>query len=530
MLARSEKERTKLLVVTDADMRSPKADALEVAHKFIFDYIRSKFPDVPNDLFARDSFDSDAGLVLFEHIQHDNFEMWALRLNEPDSTIPGRSWHLEITTARTPSSFRFGSRLSCFSRNFDFEFAPAVPRVYRRLASQGILHGDGTRLTDSPVDVSNDDDVDWLLALLNNPDRWRNIIAIAVDERGMSAIDPFKLSDKLCGTAHVVRIFPPASFLLSDKIEKYLSVFDYGIRIYRPTNNITEDEIYRHTLFTKQHISRLDKSRLLTNISLDAFRASVERNLQREAIPTFAKIRSASATLRLESARKHGRDSTSLEEQLNAALAAKRASEAQAEEALALSVQEETERIQAEAERDQERARSAAMSARIRALEDQLQSLKSSAEVSKRPANYHEMIDWIQSEFAGRLQLTGKAQRGLRDSRFSDINLVCDVLELLATLYVDSRRGTESVWHKFDEEIKKWGIEFSRSISGNRAGEEGDEYFVKHRGQKRFLEWHLKKGNSRDPRRDLRIYFFWDEEDEEVVLGYLTGHLDNRLT
>ena len=28
-----------------------------------------------------------------------------------------------------------------------------------------------------------------------------------------------------------------------------------------------------------------------------------------------------------------------------------------------------------------------------------------------------------------------------------------------------------------------------------------------------------------------KIYlFFWDAEDEEVVIGFLPGHLDNRIT
>lgn len=507
-------------------------DVIEIAHKFIYEYFRTKASDIPNDVFARESFDSESGIVSAEHIKQDNFEIWAGRFSEPDSTIAGRSWHLELTTGKISSGYRFGSRLSCFSRNLDFEFNPAVPRVYRQLASQGILHGDGVKLTASPIDIIGDDDVDWLLALINNPNRWRNVIALAVDEEGQSSVDAVVLSNRLCGAAHVVRIFPTASFLLSDAVEKYRSVFDYGIRVYRPTKKIEEDDILRHPLFTKQRISRIDTDRLLTNISLDAFRASVERNLQRQAIPTFAQIRSANATFRLTEAREHGsaKSSSSLETQLEAAIAAKKASEIQAEESLALAVQEENERVEAEAERDQERGRSAAMSARIRALEQQLRSAKESFQTSKRPNNYQEIAPWIQSEFAGRIQISGKALRGLREAKYENIELVCDLIELLATSYVDSKRGTESAWHRFEDEILRWGVEFSKSISGSRAGEQGDEYFVSYRGRKRFLEWHLKKGNSRDPRRDLRIYFFWDEEDEELVLGYLTGHLDNRLT
>jgi hypothetical protein len=531
LLTAREQERTKLLVVTDAEMRSPnKADVIKVAHRFIYEYLRGKSPDTPRDIFTRESFDGESSLVSTEHIKQDNFEIWAARLSEPDAMVAGRSWQVELTTGKISSGYQFGSRLSCFSRNFDFEFDPAVPRVYRQLASQGILHGDGVKLTDAPVDIASEAEVEWLVALINNPRRWRNIIAVAVDERGNSSIDPFSLAYRLCGTAHVVRIFPFASFCLSDLIEKYFSVFDFGVRIYRPTAKLYEDDIHRHPLFTKQHISRVDAERLQTNIALDSFRASVERNLQRQAIPTFAQLRSANATFRLSEARGQGEGSNSLEVQLEAALVAKRASEIQAEESLALAVQEETERVAAEAERDQERGRSAAMSARIRALEERLQSIKSTSQMSKRPESYEEVASWIQSEFAGRIQLCGKALRGLRDSKYEDIGLVCDAIELLATSYVDSKRGTQSAWHHFEVEIARWGIDFSKSISNTRAGEQGDEYFVSYRGRKQFLEWHLKKGNSRDPRRDLRIYFFWDEEDEEIVLGYLTGHLDNRLT
>jgi hypothetical protein len=446
------------------------ADVVQIAHRYIYEYFRTKASDIPNDIFSRESFDSEFGIISAEHMRQDAFEMWAGRLSEPDSTIAGRSWHLELTTGRISSGYRFGSRLSCFSRNFDFEFEPAVPRVYRQLASQGILHGDGVKLTASPIDIVSDDDVEWLLALINNPRRWRNVIALAVDEQSQSSIDAFELANRLCGAAHVVRIFPTASFLLSDAIEKYLSVFDYGIRVYRPTNKIEEDDIHRHPLFTKQHISRVDTDRLLTNIALDAFRASVERNLQRQAIPTFAQIRSANATFRLDEARDRGsvKSSSSLETQLAAAIAAQKASEIQAEESLALAVQEETERVEAEAERDQERGRSAAMGARIRASEQRLRSAK--PHISQRPNTYQELASWIQSEFAGRIQLSGKALRGLRDSKYENIDLVCDLIELLATSYVDSKRGTDSAWHRFEDEIERWGVECSnRSLKPEPA-------------------------------------------------------------
>ena len=73
-------------------------------------------------------------------------------------------------------------------------------------------------------------------------------------------------------------------------------------------------------------------------------------------------------------------------------------------------------------------------------------------------------------------------------------------------------------------------LEEAASISGTRVGEQGDEYIVQHNGKKRELDRHFKKGNSRETRRCFRIYFFWDDEEEQVVVGWLTSHLNTRQT
>ena len=62
------------------------------------------------------------------------------------------------------------------------------------------------------------------------------------------------------------------------------------------------------------------------------------------------------------------------------------------------------------------------------------------------------------------------------------------------------------------------------------SGELGDEYDVIYNGRKCRLEQLIVKGNDRDPRHCLRIYFFWDDETNRVVIGSLPGHLQNRLS
>jgi hypothetical protein len=395
------------------------------------------------------------------------------------------------------------------------------------------LYGDGIRLSRNPVDISSEEEVNWLVALINNQRRWRNVIVLSSNETGVCALDPFSISDQLCGTAHVVRIFPDASFELSRLIGKFHSVFDSGIRIYRPTSQVETDEATKHSLFTKNQLARFDLRKLQINIAYDAFRASVERNVSKQTIPTFVQIRSANASLRLARIQENATklDVTTLKKQLSAALEARKAAEAQANEALDLAVQEENARVNAENERNSERARAAAIGARVQILEGRLRIAGANNNLpEERPDQYDDIPNWVQDEFAGRMRLHSRALRGLKDAAFNDIGLVCELLQILATSYVDSKRGIEGAWEIFETGIKERGVELTKSISGIRAGEQGKEYFINNRNKTELLEWHLKKGTSRNPERALRIYFFWDEEDAEVVIGYLPGHLDNRLT
>lgn len=192
----------------------------------------------------------------------------------------------------------FGSRLSCFSRHLDFYSDPAVPRVYRELVSQGVLYGDGIKLSRAPIDVLTDDDVEWFVALLNNPRRQQDIIALSADNYGTCAINPNIFADRLCGVAHVIRIYPQASFKLSDTIGKYLSIFNSGIRIYRPTSEIETDDPLRHTLYTRRALTTTNLNRVQHLILSDAFMTSVQGVLRSRAIPTFAEIRLANARIK----------------------------------------------------------------------------------------------------------------------------------------------------------------------------------------------------------------------------------------
>jgi hypothetical protein len=82
----------------------------------------------------------------------------------------------------------------------------------------------------------------------------------------------------------------------------------------------------------------------------------------------------------------------------------------------------------------------------------------------------------------------------------------------------------------FDDGCKKLGLSEEPTFTGDRWGEEGDTYLVRYVGRRCLLDRHLKKGTSKDERYCFQLYFFWDEESGQVVVGWLPSHLDTRVT
>jgi hypothetical protein len=146
------------------------------------------------------------------------------------------------------------------------------------------------------------------------------------------------------------------------------------------------------------------------------------------------------------------------------------------------------------------------------------------------PETYDELSEWVDTHLTGRLVLHHRALRGIKDGQYEDVRHVYRSLLLLANEYRNMRLGHEGAKDTFDSSITRLNLRCSGSISQHRAGEQGDEYYVRYpigSDQKRLLELHLRcNANTRDPRRCLAIYFFWDDESSQVVIGWLPGHLN----
>jgi hypothetical protein len=143
------------------------------------------------------------------------------------------------------------------------------------------------------------------------------------------------------------------------------------------------------------------------------------------------------------------------------------------------------------------------------------------------------MPDWAEEHFTGRLILHPRALKGIKNATYEDVGMVYKCLQLLAEAYRNMRLGNDAAKKAWEDGINSLALRFGGSMTRERAGEHGDTYFVQYplgTNRRQFLEFHLRKGSTKDNRYCLGIYFFWDEETERVVVGWLPSHLDTRAT
>ena len=148
------------------------------------------------------------------------------------------------------------------------------------------------------------------------------------------------------------------------------------------------------------------------------------------------------------------------------------------------------------------------------------------------PDNYREMPDWVRENLAGQLLLLPRAERAVNKAEYGDVGLVYRALHVLANEYRDSRMGVGTD-EAFKAALARLGVEFAGAIDKCRAGQEGEDYYVNYpigTGNRAFLQFHLVKGTRHEDRYCMRIYFFWDDDTKQVVVGWLPSHLNNRIS
>jgi len=512
--------------------------AMDEIRRATLDWLQNRAGRLPPEAWAFGPFIVDLGGTVAEAARAETAggELWAARLRYPDETLPGRLWRVELTLARRGSELRFGLKLDLASREDDPVVELAMPRIVRYVVDRFGLRLGASRLATRPQRWSTGA---ALADHLVHPDRLVPAIVFARmgpgEQPWHDLVDPERLADRLAGLAEVHLLSAKLGFELKDALGKVWGCYNGAVRLYRAPLRPDADSPLRHPLFLPDRLAawafenevpfEVHLGRLVGRESLGPAPEGLD-------VPTFARVQERQREARLAAARAAG---DTAEKLLGLADEEIRALRQRLEELERERSARETdlEDLLAEAERERDQALSElhATRARIARLEERLRQarVELDAEVPEL-ASYDELADWADRHLAGRLVLLPRAIREAKDALFEDVGLVGRALLYLAGPYRDVRlRGRGAAGEAHDRALEALGL--VNDAVGEDATYHRDRFRVDWRGQKRLLDQHLKNGgNTRDPKRCLRIYYFWDEGEQLVVVGSLPGHIRTGAT
>ena len=134
---------------------------------------------------------------------------------------------------------------------------------------------------------------------------------------------------------------------------------------------------------------------------------------------------------------------------------------------------------------------------------------------SALPDTWDRLVAWCDTSLAGKLMLPRAVRRDLPRAHYRDAREAASGLRWLAEEYREGRisgRGDDL----------RGSLPRGSNISNERCGSHSFDFDWQ--GQARKVEWHLRRGNSHDPRRCLRIYYFWDPDLQRVVVASMPSH------
>lgn len=543
------------------------------AHK-ILNWIEEKWPQpLPEPAWKQESFDIDLdGQQQIMCVSLPDERSWCVRLVQPDAphmdrpAVPGRTWTTDISLTLEEERVFLAVRILCISTGYAKESVPLMrPRIVGYIAQEYGLR-EIRPIEPTPWHLQHEADLDELRELLIDPKRTFPVVLLSKldperwpDFAPGHAFDENALAKSMHGFGHVVCLPQSSETDWEDRIGTNHSARGGEIRIYWPDVNREEGVLVSSTLAIPDGSCHWPGNTEVSVWQYDGkttdsmfFRMLIDKMKEHAASKPanwnacifIPEARSRYASIQREKLKAEtdlAIEKETSEELRNRIRNMENHHEAEVE-ALRKQIAEDQDFVRmcdevaerCKIQNAQKERENADLRGKVISLEAALKAAGGTPEEDiPIPDNYLVMSDWVKKHLRGRLVFHSRAAQSSKEGAYDDIDLVYRSLLLLATAYRDMRLGKNGAKEKWDEELARLGLECSRSITKSRAGQEGDSYFVQYppgATQWKFLELHLKKGTSKDARFCLRIYFFWDEESQLVVVGWLPNHLDTKAT
>ena len=454
------------------------------------------------------------------HIEEDEGDVWCLRIEDPDKRIAGRTWTTEITVSSGigVEPPRFTLRLLVGTPEQSLKIEPSVPGVVRQIIDSPGLWAGTYRLTDKPLIIKSERAISLLVDALLDPSRKLPIIALSVPSDSHDPfsplLDPKALAEACAGLAIVAVVTSQASWALTERFGKQLSVYEGAARVYLPGFTEDANPFGGHELvLPRKHLSPADAAAFLTRLRWIAANGSVRRLQLGKDVLAFASLKSKGLQKRQLELQNIGATDREQLEAANERIVLLEKELAEAEE-----YQQQFSELHKDAE-----ARSEAAEAQLRAAKFRIQQLLEELKTSGvpldskiiLPATWQDFANWCDVNLAGRVILSPQARRSLKSASFEDINLAARCLLWLANDY----RAAKMV--QAEGSMRDMIIE--PGVINTHCG--ADAYEMTWQSEKHSVEWHIKNGgNTHDPSRCLRIYYFWNDAAQQTIVAHMPAH------
>ena len=518
-----------------ANLNPPKLSKEEAFNQtcdLIYDWSRRKFANIFGYMpYKKETFEYQYNGNEIGLIYNKAEGQFIFRCAHPDADIAGRFWITDIHLNKKESGTTLAVRLSvsslysCPKYAVPFSRPGFITQIINKIGLSDIY-----QLSDTANYLSQNDDVDHFISFLEAHNRKMPVVLLTpstyTDNLGQYTMDPKKLASDLSGIAHVFTISPDANEYFTDKVSKQWSAFNGSVRTYYPHLTFQESDYYRHPMLTQKSIRHRNMENSDTNLCMNEVEQSIKKYVLRQLIKWEENDVHfyLSAYQALSDKTKQTRNDL-----IHSLEIAQKASE----ENLSLAESYASDYSLCRKENDELRQINGQLKSLILSLRYQLKEATGADIEQKVPESggYSDIPDWISTYYSDKLYLTGRAQRSLKNAQYEDIQLVYKCLKLLANQYYDYCMGEIS----YDDFLKACktidpGLNEAAAATDVAAGMQDDEYFVFYRGKNCKLDRHLTKGSSRDPRYCLRIYFFWADDEQIVVIGDLPHHLNTSAT
>ncbi len=486
--------------------------------------------ELPPSAWEHDGFEHLAGgrNCTAVRIVDSGKDIWAIRADDPDKSIAQRVWTTEVIVGRKRgrgdfTGALFSLRLLVSSPEQELQIEPAVPYLVHQLASKCGLHLGSGQVHAGPWTVNSDEAADQLIEMLVDQSRRVPVFVLTVPEHSddptKPLIDPAPIARATLGMAIVVVLPAQFTWVLTERFGKRLSVYNGAVRIYLPGFAEGANPYGGHELFLGDRLTIPENaSRVSTLLRQAAAKESLRRLRLGQDVLSFASVREQSFDLERARLQREGATET---EQLSAAHAQIATLKADIRK-----IEEEQQWFWDEHKVVEERAKNAesklnAASYRIQQLLNQLKAQGEDPDANiPLPTSWGEFADWCDKNLVGRVLLSARAQREIKTSQFGDVGTAARCLLWLANDYRERRLSGGN---------GNLRISLESGILNDRCG--SNSFQMDWQGKRVDVEWHIKNGgNTRDPSRCLRIYYFWDDSSQQVIVASMPGHIKSGAT